>query len=176
MNVLLRELERSDLPTLNAWRRDRELVGRLGSAHRFVGPDVDEAWFDGYLASRTNNVRTAICDAVSSRIVGVVYLLSIDWTHRHGEFAILLGDEQVRGKGVGEIATRHMLRHAFKDLNLHRVYLSVLADNAAARALYRKVGFVEEGIARDALFKNGDYADLVTMAILSHEFEPNDTP
>lgn len=38
-----------------------------------------------------------------------------------------------------------MLEHAFSNMNLHRVELAVLEDNRRARALYEKVGFVEEG-------------------------------
>lgn len=64
-----------------------------------------------------------------------------------------------------------MLRHAFNDLNLHRVFLSVLSSNAGAIRAYEKAGFRREGIAREAAYKRGRYEDLVGMAILSHEFD-----
>jgi RimJ/RimL family protein N-acetyltransferase len=64
-----------------------------------------------------------------------------------------------------------MLRHAFNDLNLHRVFLSVLSSNAAAIRAYEKAGFRREGIAREAAYKRGRYEDLVDMAILAHEFD-----
>jgi RimJ/RimL family protein N-acetyltransferase len=64
-----------------------------------------------------------------------------------------------------------MLRRAFGDLNLHRVYLSVLSSNTAAIRTYEKAGFRREGLAREAAYKRGRYEDLVEMAILSHEFD-----
>jgi RimJ/RimL family protein N-acetyltransferase len=42
----------------------------------------------------------------------------------------------------------------------------VHADNARAIALYEKVGFVREGVARDAVFIDGEYRDAINMAIV----------
>jgi len=47
-----------------------------------------------------------------------------------------------------------------------RVELDVHADNARAIALYEKVGFVREGVARDAVFVDGEYRDAINMAIV----------
>ena len=166
----LRELSRSDLSEINKWRNDADLIKALGSPYRYIDQEVDDNWFNNYLASRSNNVRLAICEVESGRIVGAVYLLEIDWTHRCCEFAILIGDKQSQGKGLGEFATRGILTHAFLDLNLHRVHLTVLFTNPRAIHLYKKVGFIEEGCLRQSVFKNGKYVDLVQMAILSSEY------
>jgi RimJ/RimL family protein N-acetyltransferase len=66
-----------------------------------------------------------------------------------------------------------MLRHGFFDLNLQRIYLSVLASNAAALRIYEKAGFRQEGRAREAAYKNGRYEDTVLMALLRTEFVPS---
>ena len=47
-----------------------------------------------------------------------------------------------------------------------RVELDVHADNARAIALYDKVGFAREGMARDAVFVDGEYRDAINMAIV----------
>ena len=171
MALILRELKRADLPVLNRWRNDRAVTDQLGGAQRIVGAEVDELWFDHYLKSRQNNVRLAVCDAASDEPAGVVYLLGIDWVARSAEFAIQIGAADRRGTGIGTWATAEMLRHGFRDLNLHRIHLTVLDSNQAATRLYRKTGFVEEGRLRQAVFKNGRYADLLVMAILAHEYD-----
>lgn len=165
----LRELARRDLPAINRWRADAALVGKLGAAFRYVGTDVDEKWFDSYLANRANNVRLAVCTD-DDTLVGAVYLLGIDWVHRHAEFSIWIGDNSVQRKGAGETATRGMLNHAFDDLNLERVWLTVLIHNEPAIRLYRKVGFREEGRQRHAVFKNGRYQDMLMMSVLRSEY------
>ncbi|MDY6945386.1 MAG: GNAT family protein [Pseudomonadota bacterium] len=172
---VLRELERHDVPIINRWRADAALVGNLGSAFRYVGSAVDEKWFDNYLASRANNVRLAI-SSEDGVLIGAVYLLGIDWVHRHAEFSIWIGDASVQRRGAGETATRGMLNHAFGDLNLERVWLTVLPHNEPAIRLYRKVGFREEGRQRSAVYKNGRYEDMMMMSVLRSEYPPPGVP
>jgi RimJ/RimL family protein N-acetyltransferase len=167
--IVLRELERADLAALTRWRADYSLVRLLGGSFRHIGSEVDSRWFESYLESRSNNVRLAICLAETGQIVGVVYLLQIDWINRSAEFSIQIGEPSAQGRGIGEEATRIALRHAFADLNLRRVYLTVLAGNQRAQSLYEKVGFRAEGLFRAAAYKDGQYVDLIPMAILRDE-------
>ena len=103
-------------------------------------------------------------------ILGCVYLLNIDRTNSCADFSIMIGDTQNRGKGLGSFATKEMLRHAFYDLNLHRVQLQVLTLNNRAINMYLKCGFVEEGIRRKAIFKNGRYIDIMMMSVLREDY------
>ena len=166
--VRLRELARSDLDAINRWRNDPDVVALLGGSFRHVCMTVDERWYESYLANRATNVRLAI-ELGDGTMVGAVYLVGIDWLNRSAEFAIWIGDAASQGKRVGEAATRLMLAHAFDDLNLERVHLTVLRHNERAIRLYRKVGFVEEGVLRRAAFKGGQYRDLLAMAMLRDE-------
>lgn len=168
--IRLRELERADVPVINRWRRDRALTAGLGAAHRHIGIEVDERWFETYLARRGTDVRYAICRNDEPAPLGLVSLTGIDTVHIHAELHILLGDRASHRQGIGTRATRAMLRHGFRNLNLHRIYLYVLDANAAARRMYEKVGFRYEGTLRDAAFKDGTYQDVHLMAVLQSEF------
>jgi hypothetical protein len=63
-----------------------------------------------------------------------------------------------------------MLEHAFTRLGLHRVALSVFAFNERAIRAYRKAGFVIEGRAREAIWRDGRYWDELTMSVLESEW------
>ncbi|NJE81115.1 N-acetyltransferase [Olsenella sp. SW781] len=167
----LRELERGDVPEVNRWRRDPELIACLGAPYRFIGPEIDERWFEGYLGSRSNTVRCAIVEHEEpSRILGLVTLAGIDWVNRSCTMHIMIGAEENRGRGLGTFAVDAILSHAFLDLNLRRVELSVLSSNERARRLYRRAGFTEEGVRREAVLKGGRYEDMVTMAVLRKDW------
>ncbi|WP_334191110.1 GNAT family N-acetyltransferase [Noviherbaspirillum sp.] len=170
MPYFLRELSRVDLARLTKWRNERDLVNQLNTAFRYVGQETDLDWFNEYVANRFNNIRLAICETESEKFIGVVYLLEIDWINRNAEHAIWIGDKSFQGRGAGEFATRSVLHHAFTDLNLHRIHLTVLATNERALKLYRKVGFVEEGRLRQAVYKEGHYVDLIRMGMLEEEY------
>ncbi|MBC7604849.1 MAG: GNAT family N-acetyltransferase [Ramlibacter sp.] len=167
--VQLREIEAGDLPLINRWRNEPAMVAMLGAGFRYVSSAVDEAWYAAYIASRANNVRLAILDP-GGRMIGVVYLLHIDWTTRDAEFAIWIAETQSQGQSFGERATRLAIEHAFRDLCLERVHLAVLEHNERAIALYRKVGFVDEGTLRRAAFKEGHHCDVRLMGLLRGEY------
>jgi RimJ/RimL family protein N-acetyltransferase len=64
-----------------------------------------------------------------------------------------------------------MVDRAFDDLGAHRVYLEVTADNAAARALYERAGFVLEGTWRDGYrdAATGTFRDLCAYGMLARD-------
>lgn len=70
-----------------------------------------------------------------------------------------------RGQGLGERLMREALAAA-DAFGLTRVELGVFAHNARARALYRKLGFVEEGIKRRRILIDGVHHDEIMMARL----------
>ncbi len=72
-----------------------------------------------------------------------------------------------RGQGVGRRLIDATLR-ASRDVGIERVELSVHADNSRAIALYEKVGFVREGLARKSFHIDGRYKDAIHMAFF-HE-------
>ena len=72
-----------------------------------------------------------------------------------------------RGQGVGRRLIDATLRAA-RDVGIERVELSVHADNSRAIALYEKVGFVREGLARKSFHIDGRYKDAIHMAFF-HE-------
>lgn len=167
----LRELERRDIPKINGWRSDRELAACLGSPFRYIGPEVDFNWFENYLGSRDSTVRCALTREGSDEIIGLITLASIDRLDQSAVLHLMIGRKEDRGKGAGTFAVTEILKHAFFDMNLRRVELSVLAENTAARHLYEKCGFVQEGVKRSARFKNGRFSDLVIYAVLREEYE-----
>jgi diamine N-acetyltransferase len=165
-----RELERRDLAVLNRWRNDPEVVRHLGANFHSVSPEVDARWYDAYLAGRDRAVRLAIVDAARDRVIGSVHLTDVHRVNRSAEFSVLIGEPDYWSRGYGTEAAWVMLAHAFDDLNLHRVYLTVLAENTRAIRLYERVGFAHEGRMCEVMFKEGRYCDMLVMAILEPQY------
>ena len=166
----LRELERADMPEINRWRNDAELISHLGAPYRYINKDVDDNWFTSYMSRRNNTVRCAITKVDDDFILGLVTLSSIDYMNQSAELHLMIGDRDNRGKGIGTFAVMEILNHAFYNMNLRRVELTVLADNFPAQKLYEKCGFVREGLKREAKYKQGKFVDMYMYSVLKSEF------
>ncbi len=72
-----------------------------------------------------------------------------------------------QGQGVGTQLLQAVCDYADNWLGLLRLELEVYADNHKAQALYRRLGFVEEGRHRCDALRDGVYVDSLSMARLN---------
>lgn len=93
-----------------------------------------------------------------------------DTHHRNAMIGISLADG-FRGKGYGGEAINWALDWAFQHAGLHRVCIGTFSYNPNALKLYRKLGFVEEGREREALYHRRAWHDVVNLSMLEHEWE-----
>lgn len=107
-------------------------------------------------------------------IIGESVINEIDLDHRTAHFRIAIFQSKNCGQGVGSEATKMTLQFGFETLNLHRIELEVFSFNERAYRAYRRVGFVEEGRKRDAIYIRGQYHDVIMMGILQHEYKKED--
>src|SRR5699024_62752 len=143
----LRELEKNDIPFINKWRADKSLISKLGAPFRYINLDTDNRWYESYLNNRSSNLRCVIVNKKNNdEIIGLVSLTEINHINQSAIFHIMIGNSRNRSKGAGYFATKEMLHHAFYNLNLNRIELTVLEDNKKAINLYKKIGFVKEGV------------------------------
>jgi RimJ/RimL family protein N-acetyltransferase len=91
----------------------------------------------------------------------------------HGDafVGIGIGESDHWGKGFGSDAMRVLLRYGFLELGLHRVSLNVFSYNERAIRSYQKVGFVVEGISKNAILREGKRWDMIWMGILLDEWK-----
>ncbi|MEX0777720.1 MAG: GNAT family protein [Phycisphaeraceae bacterium] len=69
-------------------------------------------------------------------------------------------------RGLGTILMRELVAWSRRHADIHVLRLSVLADNARAIAVYRKVGFEVEGVRRRAVrYEDGRFADEMMMSV-----------
>jgi len=73
-----------------------------------------------------------------------------------------------RGPGIGTALIRATVERA-RAVGLTRVELAVREDNARAIALYETLGFIHEGVKRNAVRLDGKYENLVCMGLLLDE-------
>lgn len=125
---------------------------------------------ENYLVEKQNNrdIWLGIYSASAQTHIGNIELFQFNNQTRSAKFAILLWDEL--GKGFAREASTLLIDHAFKSIGLNRIELGVHAENERAIKLYQSLGFIQEGILRQAGYKGGKYFDVIHMSILSRDY------
>jgi len=159
---VLREVRPDDLPIL--YEIERDLASWEERTPAAPGPLTWEAFREAHRDTGTGFVIT-----VDDQVVGRCGLMHEDLLARHAEVGISVA-AAARGQGYGTDALRVLAEFAFVRRNLRRLHLETLADNAAAVAAYRKVGFVEEGRPREHAWVRGAYVDMLRMGLLRSEW------
>jgi RimJ/RimL family protein N-acetyltransferase len=168
--VRLRELRESDLDDLVSWWQDPELMvaQTAGPFHpRMAAPIADQ--FRMWCRNDGTDAGFVIETHADGAVVGHTALFGATAHSRTATFAIMIGPPH-QNRGLGTEAIRLILRFGFDELGLHRIQLVANGFNARAIATYRKVGFVEEGRSREAVFRSGTWHDQVHMGLLAHEW------
>lgn len=126
-------------------------------------PGVDNfspAYFERVLSTQSEtNHRFLVCDAASGRIMGALSLGNVVRGAFQSCYAGYWIGSEFAGQGYMTEALTLALRHAFEDLKLHRVEANIVPENAASKALVRKLGMRPEGIAQRYLCINGRWRD-----------------
>jgi RimJ/RimL family protein N-acetyltransferase len=176
--VVLRPFRAEDIPAMLEALADPEVLRLTGSVHDSVqdaetvlGPG-EAASLRRYYAGRNEHqdrLDLAIIDKASGQCVGEVVLNQWDEGNCSCNFRTLIGPAG-RDRGLGTEALRLIAGYGFERLGLHRISLEVYAFNPRARRVYEKVGFVAEGVLREALRYDDDWVDATVMSILDHEW------
>ncbi len=178
-SVVLRRHVPANLPAFGRWYSDAEVARlaryqdapmRLDEIDRFfqvraLGPDAMAMAI--HVRGGEPGERS---DPRRERLVGSCAFSQLDGDNGSAMYHITIGEKDAWGQGYGTEATALMLEHAFGTLGLHRVALAVFEFNERAIRAYRRCGFVVEGRARQAIWRDGQWWDEIAMSVLADEW------
>jgi [ribosomal protein S5]-alanine N-acetyltransferase len=169
-NIYLRGLRREDLRgNMFNWANDEEITYYMYMGLKPNCIDVMEKEYDA-LVNSNKDIAFAVIDKDKSSHIGNVGLYEINWLYRSAEYRIVIGEKNYWNKGYGTQAANLVIGYGFDKLNLNKIWLGVNAENKNAIKSYKNTGFIEEGLLRDEIYRNGRYYDAVRMSILRNEF------
>lgn len=79
--------------------------------------------------------------------------------------------QKAEGKGIITKACQELLKYGFQELNLNRIEIKAATENYKSQAIPKRLGFVREGVLRQAEFINTSFVDLVLYSLLRSEWE-----
>ncbi|MBR3143154.1 MAG: GNAT family N-acetyltransferase [Clostridiales bacterium] len=114
-------------------------------------------------------IRWGIAQKQDNTLIGHCGFFDIDRTNSCAEISYCIKRE-LWGHGIMTEAVDAMLRFGFEDYGLNRIVAKVIKDNAGSIKVLQKLGFVQEGLLRESLYKNGQYHDLISFSVLRSEY------
>ncbi len=148
--------------------------------------DPLEQWLGGTESIRTvDDIKAPISDGLQrfaegtglmagvwhqGHLAGLVMLNSIDQLHRRTNLTYWLGS-RFWGKGIMTQACRAIIDYAFGELKLNRAAILVDPRNQKSERVAQRLGLEREGLLRQYLFVNGDFADMISYSILADEWQ-----
>ena len=162
MRVRLEPLAIEHLPQVMTWVNDREVMQYFANRQTDVALDEERRYLEALIASKTDRA-FSIFDG--DTYLGQTSLNQIYWPAGNGRLFIALRRE-AQHKGYGREAVRALLEVAWRELDLHKVWLIVRRDNRSALAMYLKLGFEFEGVLFEEYCVSGRWFDMVRMGIV----------
>lgn len=103
------------------------------------------------------------------RLCGAIRLNHIEQDHRKASIGYYLGARH-QGSGLATASVRAVLQFAFERLGFNRIELRCATSNAASQRVAERLGFLWEGLLRQAELVDGAYLDSFVYGLLREEF------
>jgi ribosomal-protein-alanine N-acetyltransferase len=158
MEVTIREMRKADDSALD------ELYAHEEVAKTIWTPENAESWIPDFRKSMKDGYYFTIL--VDGKIAGGIYLEGPSRCRSSYSVGFALGRE-FWGQGICTEALKQVVRIAFDELKIHKLFGDNDSDTPASGRVFEKVGFKQEGVFREHVFKEGGYIDIIHWGLIN---------
>lgn len=171
MQIYLRPITIDDGPLIVKWRNAPQVSSHcfnrnpitIESNSEFFRTNIETGRYRQYIVERTNEDFGFV-----SYPIATVYLKDVDMINRRYELCIFTSDDEEWNTESQSIAIKLLLKIAFEDCGIHKVYSYVFSKYHNEIELLKRAGFVEEALLKkEALDIKGDFSDTYRMTVFS---------
>ncbi len=159
-NIRLRVMDESDVTHIQEWHNDYNTT-RYTTLTSFVPRNYmeEKSWYERKINDPTS--RVFMIDLMNEDLtVGFIAFSHLDYRNQKAQLSIVIGNVDLRGKGVATQAL-HLLEELLKnEFNIRKVSVQILSFNQSSLSLFRRNGYVEEGVFREEIYRDGRFYNL----------------
>jgi RimJ/RimL family protein N-acetyltransferase len=172
-HIYLRTFTRNDLQHLDEWCENPELDRLVGSEflQLFRAYEKDASFFDAVLTDPTQIVLMIVPNRAPRGPVGLVRLMNIHQAEGYAGIETIVADPRAVRRGYGVMASRLMAFYGVDTIGLRRLEAKAYAYNPLSINTLKRNGFTQEGVLRQAAYRDGHYWDIIVFGILRDEIE-----
>jgi UDP-4-amino-4,6-dideoxy-N-acetyl-beta-L-altrosamine N-acetyltransferase len=163
----LRRASRDVTDTIRAIRNEPEVRRNMYTDHE-ITPDEHSRWLAGL--NEEGSDRRFFAVYRGHEVVGGVGVSAVNGKHRRAEWAFYL-TSRMQGHGTGAALEYRFLTFFFEEYpTIHKLNCEVIEFNAAVVKLHKRFGFVEEGVRRHHVARDGQTYGAVLLGITRDEW------
>lgn len=171
IKIVLREVTVSDGGKLAKWRNSLNVIRHCidktiiseETHKKFYEEMVLTGKYKQYIVEKMDDDFAGIL----SYQIGTVYFKDIDENNKKCELGMFPSDDvEWNDEGQHE-AVMQMLKKAFEEFKLHKVYAYVYSDCSEEIELMEQCGFVVEGKFCSEILDAGGYRDIIRLAVIN---------
>lgn len=167
--LILKPLSTKDIDSIMLWVNDPEVIKNFQNFKKRITRSEELSFVKKLIASK-NDRTFSIFEKNTKEYIGQISINQISWQNKLGRLSVFIS-RQHWGRGYGQEAIPLILKIAFKELKLNKIWLIVYAENKKGLHLYKKIGFKKEGLLKEEYFWEETYHDMVRMALLKSGFK-----
>lgn len=169
LGIKLRPLQIEDVDNVMTWVNDPKVVFNFQNFDMKITREAEIAYLEKILTS--NDDKLFAVETENRTYLGNAGLHGLSSKNRLGRVALIIGNKKFWGKGYGQNAMRELIKYAFDECRLNKIWLIVDKENEKARHIYEKVGFKIEGILEEEYAdRTGKFHDMIRMRLLRREY------
>lgn len=134
-----------------------------------TSPDRSKEYIYNALRQLADNKGFQVGVVWGQQLAGCAGINSIDWSNRSATVGYWLG-QTFQGRGIMTAAVEAVTRIAFDHFQLNRVEIRVAVDNHKSAAIPLRLGFSEEGLARQDEWLYDHFTDSRIFAMLATDW------
>ncbi len=171
-NIKLQEFVENDadFEIYYHWIRDYETIRFIGRREYLLSVDKDD--IREYIRRLNKSPKDCFFKAIyNEKFIGTLKIGHINWETQTADMGIMIGAENMRGKGLSYGIMAVGVAYAFEKLGLRKLTGGCAQQNGPMQKCFEKCGFLKEGCERQSLYIEGQYQDHIWYGILREEYE-----
>jgi len=170
-DIYLIPFQTEHIPLFHTWRNDFEIMELSSPVLNSYSLEETEFFVKKAMLEARDGEHFIIMHSRDDKAIGYISLINIDYDNFSADCMIEIGEKEYWGKGLGAHAMELLMDYVFGQLNFNRLALQVFDFNTRAINMYKKLGFKEEGRREKAIFRIGEYYDIILMRMLAFEYK-----
>lgn len=166
MDLYLSAISVDDAANALSWVNDPEVTQYFANLQKKTSLEDEKKYIEKLINSDHDEAWSIFTNPIvgDEQYIGQCSINQIYWPARNGRIFLAIKREY-QSQGLGKKVIQGLIEKA-KELNLHKLWLIVRADNRKSQALYLKEGFDFEGLLKDEYCVDGFYYDMVRMSMI----------